>query len=58
MPMMEMGLTIFRSCAIMRSSIQTKLVDSLLFLIHQERSGEDVDHLLIRNLLHMFATLN
>ncbi|KRZ03755.1 Cullin-4B, partial [Trichinella zimbabwensis] len=58
MPMMEMGLTIFRSHAIMRSSIQTKLVDSLLFLIHQERSGEDVDHLLIRNLLHMFATLD
>ncbi|XP_003366302.1 cullin-4B [Trichinella spiralis] len=51
MPMMEMGLTIFRSCAIMRSSIQTKLVDSLLFLIHQERSGEDIYHEILEDRL-------
>ncbi|OCT95365.1 cullin-4A [Xenopus laevis] len=53
----DMGLELFRSHVISDRMVQNKMIDGILKLIEQERSGEAVDRSLLRSLLGMLSDL-
>ncbi|XP_066924143.1 cullin-4B-like [Clytia hemisphaerica] len=53
----DVGLHLWRTHILGNNSIQTRTVDSLLFLIEKERNGEAVDGALLKSLLRMLADL-
>lgn len=53
----DVGLQLWRTHIMGNSTVQTKAVDGLLFLIEKERNGEAVDRILLKNLIRMLADL-
>ncbi|XP_072985513.1 cullin-3B-like isoform X1 [Typha latifolia] len=56
-PVHELGLSLWRDNIIRSSKIQTRLLDSLLDLIHRERTGEVINRGLMRNITKMLMEL-
>jgi len=56
-PIWEMGLELFRNNIIEHPDIRRKTISDLLKLIEQERNGETVDKMLLKNLIHMLVSL-
>ncbi|KAG7589534.1 Cullin homology domain [Arabidopsis suecica] len=53
----ELGLHLWRDNVVYSSKIQTRLLNTLLDLVHKERTGEVIDRLLMRNVIKMFMDL-
>ncbi|XP_053200258.1 cullin-4B-like [Panonychus citri] len=53
----DMGLEMFRVNIISNYQVQSRTVEGLLHLIHQERQGETVDRSLLKSLLRMLCDL-
>ncbi|CAH2066414.1 unnamed protein product [Thlaspi arvense] len=53
----ELGLNLWRDNIVHSSKIQTRLLNTLLDLVHKERTGEVIDRLLMRNVIKMFMDL-
>ncbi|XP_010552580.1 PREDICTED: cullin-3B-like [Tarenaya hassleriana] len=54
----ELGLNLWRDNIAHSSKIQTRLLNTLLDLIHRERTGEVIDRVLMRNVIKMFMDLS
>uniref|UniRef100_A0A915HMC9 Cullin-4 n=1 Tax=Romanomermis culicivorax TaxID=13658 RepID=A0A915HMC9_ROMCU len=52
-----MGLEMFRNILLNSKTVENRLINGLLLLIEQERSGEQVDRMLLKNLLRMLSNL-
>nr|XP_054770971.1 cullin-4A-like [Lytechinus pictus] len=53
----DMGLDLFRSHIISNRTVQNRTVEGLLMLIENERTGDVVDHSLLKSLLRMLSDL-
>ena len=53
----DMGLDLFRSCALTHQLVQARTVDGILMLVAQERHGDVVDRSLLSSLLRMLSDL-
>ncbi|AAF22918.1 putative cullin; 66460-68733 [Arabidopsis thaliana] len=53
----ELGLHLWRDNVVYSSKIQTRLLNTLLDLVHKERTGEVIDRVLMRNVIKMFMDL-
>ncbi|CAH0381123.1 unnamed protein product [Bemisia tabaci] len=53
----DMGLELFRTHIALNTRIQSRIVQGLLYLIDQERSGDTVDRTLLKSLLRMLSDL-
>ncbi|XP_010512017.1 PREDICTED: cullin-3B isoform X2 [Camelina sativa] len=53
----ELGLHLWRDSVLHSSKVQTRLLDTLLDLVHKERTGEVIDRVLMRNVIKMFMDL-
>ncbi|XP_072952958.1 cullin-3B-like [Typha angustifolia] len=56
-PVHELGLNLWRDHIIRSDKIQTRLLDTLLDLIHRERTGEVINRGLMRNITKMLMDL-
>ncbi|XP_065048598.1 cullin-3B-like [Musa acuminata AAA Group] len=56
-PVHELGLNLWRDNIIRSGKIQTRLLDTLLDLIHRERTGEVINRSLMRNITKMLMDL-
>ena len=56
-PVHELGLNLWRDVVIHSSKTQTRLRDTLLELVHMERSGEVINRGLMRNIIKMLMDL-
>jgi cullin 3 len=56
-PVHELGLNLWRDNIIHSSKIQTRLQNTLLELVHRERTGEVIDRGLMRNIVKMLMDL-
>ncbi|OAY79241.1 cullin-3B-like [Ananas comosus] len=56
-PVHELGLNLWRDHIIHSGKIQTRLLDTLLELIHRERTGEIINRGLMRNITKMLMDL-
>lgn len=56
-PVHELGLNLWRDNVIHLNGIQTRLQDTLLQLIHRERTGEVINRGLMRNIIKMLMDL-
>lgn len=56
-PVHELGLNLWRDVVIHSSKTQTRLQDTLLELVHMERSGEVINRGLMRNIIKMLMDL-
>ncbi|XP_022776882.1 cullin-3A-like [Durio zibethinus] len=56
-PVHELGLNLWRDNIIHSSKIQSRLLITLLELVHRERSGEVIDRGLMRNIMKMLMDL-
>ncbi|OMO82454.1 hypothetical protein COLO4_22989 [Corchorus olitorius] len=56
-PVHELGLNLWRDNIIHSSKIQTRLLSTLLELVHSERTGEVIDRGLMRNIIKMLMDL-
>ncbi|KAL1187759.1 Cullin-3B [Cardamine amara subsp. amara] len=56
-PVHELGLNLWRDIVVHSSKIQSRLLNTLLDLVHKERTGEVIDRLLMRNVIKMFMDL-
>lgn len=52
-----MGLDLYRSIILNDRTVENRTVEGLLDLIENERRGEQVDRLLLKNLLRMLTNL-
>ncbi|XP_010551535.1 PREDICTED: cullin-3B [Tarenaya hassleriana] len=53
----ELGLNLWRDNIVHSIKIQTRLLNTLLDLVHRERTGEVIDRVLMRNVIKMFMDL-
>ncbi|CAL1370617.1 unnamed protein product [Linum trigynum] len=56
-PVHELGLNLWRDNIVRSSKIQTRLLNTLLDLVHRERTGEVIDRGLMRNIIKMLMDL-
>ncbi|KAM7484354.1 hypothetical protein LguiA_000363 [Lonicera macranthoides] len=56
-PVHELGLNLWRDNIVHASEIQTRLLNTLLELIHKERTGEVINRGLMRNIIKMLMDL-
>ncbi|KAJ7943492.1 putative Cullin [Quillaja saponaria] len=56
-PVLDLGLNLWRDNIIHSSMIQTRLLNTLLELVHKERTGEVIDRGLMRNIIKMLMDL-
>ncbi|KAK4760444.1 hypothetical protein SAY87_005337 [Trapa incisa] len=56
-PVHELGLILWRDNVIYASNIRTRLLDTLLELVHRERTGEVINRGLMRNIIKMLMDL-
>lgn len=56
-PVYELGLNLWRDTIVHSSKIQTRLLSTLLELVHKERTGEVINRGLMRNIIKMFMDL-
>ncbi|XWS34082.1 hypothetical protein CRYUN_Cryun21dG0008600 [Craigia yunnanensis] len=56
-PVHELGLNLWRDNIIHSSKIQSRLLSTLLELVHRERTGEVIDRGLMRNIIKMLMDL-
>ncbi|KAG4148772.1 hypothetical protein ERO13_D05G304600v2 [Gossypium hirsutum] len=56
-PVHELGLTLWRDNIIHSGKIQSRLLSTLLELVHRERTGEVIDRGLMRNIVKMLMDL-
>uniref|UniRef100_A0A0R3W525 CULLIN_2 domain-containing protein n=1 Tax=Taenia asiatica TaxID=60517 RepID=A0A0R3W525_TAEAS len=54
----DMALKLFRDIIIMHGSVQPRILESLLELIRQERSGASVEKGLLRSIIRMYSDLD
>ncbi|KHJ43308.1 leucine Rich repeat-containing domain protein [Trichuris suis] len=54
----HMGLKTFENVILLNSSVKEKLVDGLLWLVKCERTGEQSNKVLVKNLFHMLSTVS
>ncbi|KAJ4973252.1 hypothetical protein NE237_006426 [Protea cynaroides] len=57
MPVHELGLNLWRDNIIHSPRIQTRLLNTLLDLVHRERTGEVINCVLMRNIIKMLMDL-
>ncbi|KAL5968093.1 Cullin-4A [Taenia solium] len=54
----DMALKLFRGIIIMHGSVQPRILESLLELIRQERSGANIEKGLLRSIIRMYSDLD
>ena len=56
-PVHELGLNLWRDIIVRAAKIRDRLLETLLDLVHKERTGEVIDRSLMRNVTKMFVDL-